>query len=101
MNFPRLCRRRTCAGVIICLLPFASAQATDEKALRIAADSIVEKAIAAADPVTALDDRVDLANLRLIKALANALERVRKKHVPPKTLSFSSRLIEAARAHLP
>ena len=64
-----------------------------------AADVIIEKAVAAADPIIALSDGADLANPRLIESLVARVERVRTKHGPRKTVSFSGRLVEAARGY--
>lgn len=74
-----------------------SGQSSPEMAADAAANAIIEKALATEAPATALEG-VDLSDRAMLDALGLGLERVRKKHGPPKTLGFSSRLVEAARS---
>ena len=94
--FSRACRLAITAAVL--LLPGITIASEKADGNQPAADAIIEKAVASADPITALSEGVDLANPRLIESLLAGVERVRKKHGPQKTLAFSSRLVEAARA---
>lgn len=60
------------------------------------AQAIIEKALTASDPASALDGEVDLSDRELLEGLRKGLESVRRKHGPAKTIAFSSRLVEAA-----
>ena len=80
------------------LLPAPSTNSQSQpEGERPAATVVLEQAVAAPDPLNALNAGVDLSDRATLEALLAGLDTVRKKHGPAKTAAFSSRLVEVAR----
>lgn len=96
-SIPRLLCVPAAIVILQASLAFSACAQPNEPAARRPADVAIEKALAAAEPATVLDE-VDLTEPAMLEALGIGLEQLRRKHGGPKMLAFSGRLLAAARA---